>query len=163
MRFRTSSGSTNSQKSMTAMIDVVFLLLIFFMLTLQIVEPEGVHAIESQTHAGPAAVVSPASEVRVRLIATDDGQLAGIRLGNRSLGAGDEAIRRLNQEMQVLATEARGLVDDGLLVKIDADAHLHFEYSLRALGACQKHRYPNGTLESLGTCVQMVSLSVAAK
>lgn len=156
MRFNNSAGPTNPRQSMAAMIDVVFLLLIFFMLTLQIVEPEGAHVIES-SNAGPGPGATPESEVRVRLIATDDGQLAEIRLGGRSLGAGDEAIRRLGREIQVLAREARGIADDGLLVKLDADAHLQFEYSLRAMGVSQKRRRENGTLEVLGTRVRMVA------
>lgn len=156
MRFRSNSVHSSLPKSMSAMIDVVFLLLIFFMLTLQIAAPEGTHTIESSAKAGPQPAV-PLSEVRVRLLADADGHLAEIRLGRRSLGGGEEAIEQLSQEMQALAFEARGIIDDGLLVIIDADADLQFNYSLRALGVCQKHRAADGQLEALGTRIRMVS------
>lgn len=158
MRFRSSSNSTVPRRSMSAMIDVVFLLLIFFMLTLQIAVPEGVHAVETPAAGpGPVPEVPVVSEVRVRLIADADGHLAEIRLGRRSLGNGDKAIERLGQEVQTLAFEARGIVDDGLPVIIEADPELQFTYSLRALGACQKQRHPDGQLETLRTRVRMVS------
>lgn len=158
MRFRSSSNNSRLPKSMSAMIDVVFLLLIFFMLTLQIAAPEGVHAVETPAKKGPGPRPDlPVSEVRIRLTADADGHLAEIRLGRRSLGNGDEAIERLGQEVQALAFEARGIVDGGLPVIIEADAELQFSYSLRALGACQKYRRPDGQLETLQTRVQMVS------
>lgn len=161
MRFRSRPDSMKLQKSMSAMIDVVFLLLIFFMLTLQIAEPEGAHAIEPPKGGGAGPVEMPVSEIRVRLVASEDGQLAEARLGQRSLGGGNEAVRRLGQEIQALCFEARGIVDDGLLVIIDADESLQFEYSLKALGACQKRRHADGRIESLGTRVRMVSPNVA--
>jgi len=78
---------------MSAMIDVVFLLLIFFMLTLQIVEPEGVHAVETPRGGDGILRPDPLPEITVKLVASDDGQLADVRLGSRSLGSGDDAIR----------------------------------------------------------------------
>ncbi len=43
---------------MSAMIDIVFLLLVFFMLTLQIADPEGSHELTAQAKGpGPGAVI----------------------------------------------------------------------------------------------------------
>ena len=164
MRFQTHSRSTNPRHSMSAMIDVVFLLLIFFMLTLQIVEPEGVHAVDTNRGGGrPDPRDAPSLEIKVRLVASEDGRLADVRLGSRSLGSGSNAIRQLGREIRSLARDSKGLDDDGLPVRIEADASLNFEYTLRALGACQKRRQPDGTLELLGTRVQLVSPQTGAE
>jgi len=162
MRFQTRSGSTNPRQSMSAMIDVVFLLLIFFMLTLQIVEPEGVHALDAKP-AGTRVMPGCGIDIKVRLVASEDGQLADVRLGSRSLGSGSDAIRQLGREIQALARDSKRLVDDGLPVKIEADTSLNFEYTLRALGACQKRRQSDGTLELLETRVQLVSPQTGAE
>ncbi len=98
MRFQTRAGSANPRQSVSAMIDVVFLLLIFFMLTLQIVEPEGVHAVDTQSGTNCFPSPDPLPEITVKLVTSDDGRLADIRLGSRSLGSGDDAIRQLGRD-----------------------------------------------------------------
>ena len=156
MRFRSSNRSASLPKSMSAMIDVVFLLLIFFMLTLQIAAPEGVHAVEMPAEGTTPPVINT-PDIRVRLIADDAGRLAELRLGNRHLGSGDEAIDRLGKEIHALSFEARGIVNEGIPIIIEADADLDFGFSLRAMGVCQKHRGPDGQVEKLVTRVQMVA------
>ena len=104
MRFRNSSRSSGkSDQQFTSMIDVVFLLLIFFMLTLKIVEPEG----DSTIHMPPAPTQSPRlvappeiiPPIKVRLQADEDGRLVMITFGQTRLGNDEAAFDRLNNQI----------------------------------------------------------------
>ncbi|WP_166828887.1 ExbD/TolR family protein [Thalassoroseus pseudoceratinae] len=92
--------SEADQRPFTALIDVVFLLLVFFMLTLKIVEPEGKLTVE----AGPTIASPPTFPtnlpINVRLESSSNGSLTDVRLARRSLGADKAGIERLRTEMQ---------------------------------------------------------------
>lgn len=122
---------------MAPMIDVVFQLLIFFMLTLRIVAPEGDFNINMPI--GTAASHSdqlPPLDVKVRLVANPDGSLQQLQFGGRELGNDFPAcFERLNQEIAVIAGRGKQAVDD-VVVEIDSDYGLHYKYVLRAVSAC---------------------------
>lgn len=154
MRFRSSINSSNPSQNMSAMIDIVFLLLVFFMLTLQIAIPEGVHEVKAQAEGSvPDHMVIP--EIRVQLEAKSDGSLATVTLNRRLLGQGQDGLRTLHNEVKRLcevlgpenAREAR--------IIIEADYDLKYEHSARALGACSKYRDDEGRLVALGPKVQI--------
>ena len=139
MKFRNTGGETEKiEIPMTSMIDVVFLLLIFFMVTLKIVEPEGDFNINMPLGAPTQNTNQDINipPIKVRLLANEDGSLAQILLGQRRLGAGEEAFQRLNFEiLQVIGRPGDPLTED-LEVEIDADYNLQYEFSLRAMSAC---------------------------
>ena len=91
MRIRGQRQTSKTNLDMTSMIDVVFQLLAFFVMTFQIVAPEGDFNIRMPTpgtsaEPTPVALVPP---LRVRLHADDSGQLASIELADRRLGSMD--------------------------------------------------------------------------
>ena len=153
MRFRSSFNSSNPSQNMSAMIDIVFLLLVFFMLTLQIAIPEGVHEVKAQADGPGPHMVIP--EIRVQLEAASDGSLASVTLNRRWLGEGQDGLKTLHNEVKRLcevlgpenAREAR--------IIIEADYDLNYEHSARALGACSKYRDDEGRLVALGPKVQI--------
>ena len=140
MKFRNTGNEVEKiEPPMAPMIDIVFQLLIFFMLTLKIIEPEGDFNINMPL-GKPTQQVDPEDPllppIKVRLHANEDGSLAQIVFGSIQLGSGDDAFNRLNMKiLQAIGRPGDPLTQD-IEVEIDADYNLDFEYSLRAMSAC---------------------------
>lgn len=143
MKIRKAEGAPEKPAiDMTPMIDCVFQLLIFFMLTLKILQPEGNFDINM-----PVSGVSSDSpidnlEIKVTLAANPDGSLAQIMLGSKPLG-NDVPLcyRRLNGEIAALAGSGGGFTDD-MQVEIAADYNLAYEHAIKAVSACTGRRDP---------------------
>lgn len=139
MKFRHTGGAGQRiEAQMAPLIDVVFLLLIFFMLTLKIVEPEGDFNINMPL-ATPEAQPSEEimlPDIRVRLVAAADGSLGQLRLGQRELGNGPEAFDRLNTEILQIIGRPGGPMSEDVEVEIDADYALNYEHVISAVSAC---------------------------
>ena len=144
MKFRNTGGEVEKiDPQMAPMIDIVFQLLIFFMLTLKIIEPEGDFSINMPL-GKPTQQVDPENPlltpIKIRLHANEDGSLAQIVVvGLDPLGSGDAAFDRLNRKiLQVIQAVGRpgDPITKDIEVEIDADYNLDFEYSLRAMSAC---------------------------
>src|SRR5688572_30134597 len=83
IRVTTSCGSEKVEQQMTPMIDIVFQLLVFFILTFKIAALEGDFALRMpRGHGDPFGEQMP---IRVRLTAGAGGELASIRMGEREL------------------------------------------------------------------------------
>lgn len=127
------------EPQMAPMIDVVFQLLIFFMLTLKIIEPEGDFNINMPIGApveqrNPDDPVIP--DIKVRLVAALDGSLSQVMLGQRNLGSGPNAFERLNNEiLRIIGQPGNPLTKD-IEVEIEADYGLHYRYTVEAISAC---------------------------
>lgn len=121
------------EPAMTPMIDVVFQLLIFFMLSLKIVTPEGDFQIKMPLAGGQTSAVTELPPAKVRIVATASGAVDTIRLGDRSLG----------RDFRALRTQIRSLVGDGtgpganspLEVEFDCDYRLDYAYAVEAIDA----------------------------
>jgi biopolymer transport protein ExbD len=125
------------ETNMSAMIDVVFQLLIFFMLTLRVAEPEGDFSINMPAIGQPNQPNDQQlPDIKVRLRANPDGTLAGLYLGSRSLGNGPQSFVRLNSEILSLIGKPGNEMAKEMEVEIDADYHLHFRHVINAVGAC---------------------------
>lgn len=125
------------EANMSAMIDVVFQLLIFFMLTLKVVEPEGDFSINMPAQGAPSPPTDQVlPDIKVKLRANPDGTLAGLTLGGRNLGTGAQSFARLNSEILDLIGKPGNEMAKEMEVEIDADYHLHFSHVINAVGAC---------------------------
>lgn len=126
------------ETNMSAMIDVVFQLLIFFMLTLKLIEPEGDFNINMPAMGQPTTPSDepPPLDTKVKLRANPDGTLAGVYLGSRPLGNDADAFRRLNIEILRLIGSPDNPLAEDMAVEIDADYNLHFQHVISAVGAC---------------------------
>ena len=132
------------QQQTTPMIDVTFQLLTFFMFTLRIVGPEGDFNINMPPPGAGAAKAEILPDIKVRLIATADGRLANLKLGDRQLGNDPKAFQRLNDEILKLVGGANAARSNDIEVEIDADHHLHFDNVVKAIGACTGRLGPDG-------------------
>ncbi len=97
--------------NMTPMIDVVFQLLTFFMLTLKTVIVEGDFNIKMPLGAAAGAADEiPLPPLQVRMTATPEGRLAGVRLGERTM-VGQELLETLagtDAAIEAALANARG-------------------------------------------------------
>jgi biopolymer transport protein ExbD len=126
-----------TELQMTAMIDIVFQLLVFFIMTFKIVTPEGDFNIKMPLSAPSKGQPDPdmIPPIRVRLIAQSSGRLANIQMGEQNFSRNFQA---LNQEIRQMAgaDNAGGPNDaDALEVEIDADYNLRFEYVIDTITA----------------------------
>lgn len=124
------------QQQMAPMIDVTFQLLTFFMMTLKISAPEGDFSINMPPPGGGAAKSEIFPDIKVRLLATPDGSLASLRLGERNLGSGPGAFQNLNNEILKIVGATDSARSKEMEVEIDADYGLHFENVVNTIGAC---------------------------
>ena len=121
---------------MAPMIDVVFQLLIFFMLTLKIVAPEGDFNINMPLGAGAPSDELPPLDIKVRLLANPDGTLQQLQFGSTALGNDFPAcFERLNRQVEQIVGGGKAFSDD-LEVEIDADFGLHYMYLMKAVSSC---------------------------
>lgn len=137
MKIRRKVDETQVKVEMSAMIDIVFQLLIFFMLNLKIVADEGDFDINMPIgQASASATDVPKVEYKVRLLADGEGKLRDIQVGENSLGNDVPAcFQRLNNNVRAWASSG-GSYSDDLEVELDADYTLHYEYVIKAISAC---------------------------
>lgn len=132
-----SSGPTKVEVPMAPMIDIVFQLLIFFMLNLKIVAPEGNFNINmpiGQPSANAAEQNLP--DIKVGIRSDKDGNLTQLTLGSKNLGNDDMAFERLNKEiLQIIGRPGNPLTKD-IEVEIDADFETQYKYVVKAISRC---------------------------
>lgn len=122
---------------MTPMIDIVFQLLIFFIMSFKIVLPEGDFNIRM-----PAAAeqrTQPQSEtplLRLRLRSDADGNLTGVFLNDQALGNAPDVFAKVHAQIRSLVPDAGGPgTAEDQEVEIEADFDLKYEYTIRAITA----------------------------
>lgn len=155
MKVRGSRAPDKIEMQMSAMIDVVFQLLIFFMLTLKIVEPEGDFSVNMPIGQAPQTSDEPPPIVlNVKMTSNPQtGELESLRIANKELFANirvqssdpvesqrlraEAAFKQLNQEiLNQIGDPDSPLVEDPE-VEIDADYELNSKYLINAIGACR--------------------------
>jgi biopolymer transport protein ExbD len=132
---------------MTPMIDVVFQLMAFFIMTFSVVMPEGDFNIKLPLHAGGSGDQPLESvPVTVRLESDQDGNLTRLALGDREVASFAE-----------LRAEIKALVPGGemapgqasISVEIDTDYGLDYRYAIDALTAVTGYRNADGQIIKL--------------
>jgi biopolymer transport protein ExbD len=150
MRIRHSSHSGNEkvELQMTPMIDVVFQLLIFFLLTFKIVPQEGDFNVKMPLGASQGVAETPLETIVVRLTAAPDGKLAGIQMGQRAIPSFDA----LHNEIMALVGTDTGpsSVAESTEVELDCDYNLDYRYVIGAITAI------SGYVDRTGNIVKVV-------
>ena len=149
MKFRNRSNLSKIQLDMTPMIDVVFQLIIFFMCTLKVSEPEGDFDISMPLGAPTAGAVTDAElpPFKVRMESNENGELVALSFNGEPLGGGEAAIGKLNSSVFRSITALKAVGDDQLEkqeVEIDPDYDLNYRYIINAIGACSGRLGPGG-------------------
>jgi len=129
MRIRNAgrSGRDKTGIMLTAMIDVVFLLLIFFIMTFRIVFPEGNFSVEDSRAASAVPSDRRCVElpVVVRLRSDEQGELAGIEIGESRLAGLEELHLQIRRIAEVGDAQ----------IELDCDYNLNFEHVVGAITA----------------------------
>lgn len=126
--------SESTEIDMTPMIDIVFLLMVFFIFTFKIVEQEGDFTIKMPLSGASSMTLAldDAEPVRIRLVANSDGELDSIIMGDRSLGTSFTALRQqVMNYVASLSQEAR----NNLEAELNCDYNLKYKYTIDAMTA----------------------------
>jgi biopolymer transport protein ExbD len=126
--------------NMTPMIDIVFQLMAFFIMTLKIVSLEGDFNIKMPLAAQGAPSDALIPPIQVRLTAGVDGSLAGIKVGENNLGSFD-ALR--SEVMDLVGGTGPDSLAKEAEVEIDADYNLRYEYVIEAITAVTGYVSPD--------------------
>ena len=120
--------------NMTPMIDIVFQLLAFFIMTLKIVQPEG--DFDVRMPLGAAAAAAPDEEqnppIRIRLTAGETG-LGGIEMNGTPVASVEELQERVIALVGL--DSGPNSIADKTEVELDCDEQLPYEYVVNAISA----------------------------
>ena len=120
--------------NMTPMIDIVFQLLAFFIMTLKIVQPEG--DFDVRMPLGAAAAAAPDEEqippIRIRLTAGETG-LGGIEMNGTAVASFEELQERVIALVGL--DSGPNSIADKTEVELDCDEQLPYEYVVNAISA----------------------------
>jgi len=147
MNHHRGGGPQRVQFDMTPMIDCCFQLIIFFMLSLKLLQPEGDFDIRMPRAANIVATPTPPDQplIRVRLAAAPGGQLSGIVLGERSLSGFED----LRQRVRELVADESGPASQDAEVELACDYGLDYEYAIRAITAVSGYTDRQGNVVRL--------------
>src|SRR5689334_8461488 len=95
MKTKMRPGIDKVEQQMTPMIDIVFQLLTFFVMSFKIAAAEGDFNVKMPTGAPNSQEPNDLPPIRVRLLASEDGNLSGIQISDRPLQDFDELHREV--------------------------------------------------------------------
>lgn len=137
MKIRHAGREDKIELQMVPMIDIVFQLLIFFIMTFKIVLPEGDFNIRMPSAAAARTMdLSETLPMTLTIQAGPNGELADLRLAGRSFGNGPDAFARLHQYIRgtILDAGGPGTAPDQE-IELDCDYDLNYQYVMRAITA----------------------------
>lgn len=137
MKIRNRGDKEKNELNMTSMIDIVFLLLIFFVMTFKIVEMEGDFSVRMPL-AGGAASDPTDLPLKLRLKANDAGKLTGMSMNEIDLGTDFDKLRGNIISMVGATAPVEG--DEGPELEIDTDYNLRYEYVIQAITAVSGYK-----------------------
>jgi biopolymer transport protein ExbD len=152
MKVRHNKGGSEEkiELQMTPMIDIVFQLLVFFIMTFKVVSQEGDFNIKMPL-AAPAAGAPDDLQLppmKIRLRAAGGGLLAGMSLNDKSIGTMDEL--RLQIIGVVGDDRGPGSIQETAEVELDCDYGLRYEHVIQAITAV------SGYIDGTGNVVKLV-------
>ncbi len=139
MKYATKSSSQKGELQLTSMIDVIFLLLIFFVMTFKIAAQEGDFNIKMPIGGGPGSADSTDLPIKLRLRANADGELVDIVV-NDSLTFGNDWTKLRGYILNVTGGNAPPTPEEGPEVEIDLDYNLRYEHVIGAVTAVTGQR-----------------------
>jgi len=123
---------------MTPMIDIVFQLLVFFIMTFKIVSPEGDFNIRMPLAAPSEGIPDPMQlpPIKVRMAAKADGSLLGVQMGTRTLSR-ENPFDDLHMQIREIVGDdtGPGSIAESTEVELDCDYNLDFKYVIDAITA----------------------------
>lgn len=139
MRIRKDVEQEKNELSMTSMIDIVFLLLVFFVMTFKIVEMEGDFTVRMPL-AGDKSAMTDVTELplKLRLRADGDGKLTSMSLNEINLGTDYTKLRA--NVISLVGTDEPIEGSQGPEIEIDTDYNLRYAYVIQAITAVSGYK-----------------------
>ena len=142
MKIRNRGDAEKSGLNMTSMIDVVFLLLIFFVMTFKIVELEGDFSVRMPLAGSDSMTMDPTDlPLKLRLQADENGKLTTMSLNEINLGTDFDQLRA--NVVELIGTTAPVEGEDGPEIEIDTDYNLRYEYVISSITAVSGYKQGN--------------------
>ena len=142
MKIRNRGDAEKSGLNMTSMIDVVFLLLIFFVMTFKIVDLEGDFSVRMPLAGSDSMTMDPTDlPLKLRLQADENGKLTTMSLNEINLGTDFDQLRA--NVVELIGTTAPVEGEDGPEIEIDTDYNLRYEYVIRSITAVSGYKQGN--------------------
>lgn len=139
MKIRNSKDSEKNELDLTSMIDVVFLLLIFFVMTFKIVEMEGDFSVKMPLASTSTSAADPTDlALKLRLRANAEGKLTEMSLNDINLGTDFQALQ--NKVIELIGTTAPVDAKDGPELEIDTDYNLRYEYVIQSISSVSGYK-----------------------
>lgn len=148
MKIRNKQEGIKNEIQMTSMIDIVFLLLVFFIMTFKIVEQEGDFNIKMPLASENKQSQAEDSDIplKLRMESDSNGGLRRMRLNEIELGTD---FSKLHQTVLGIVGSGGGPIEgeDGPEVEIDVDYKLRYEYTVQAITAVTGEKRNNQTVK----------------
>jgi biopolymer transport protein ExbD len=142
MKIRNREEAKKNALNMTSMIDIVFLLLVFFVMTFKIVELEGDFSVRMPLAGSDSVTMDPTDlPLKLRLRADESGRLTSMSLNEIDLGTNFDQLRANVVQLVGPATPVEG--DDGPEIEIDTDYNLRYEYVIDSITAVSGYKDGN--------------------
>jgi biopolymer transport protein ExbD len=152
MKVRNVQGNADDkvEVQMTPMIDIVFQLLVFFIMTFKIVSQEGDFNIKMPLSAPSEGLPDEDKlpPMKVRLVASSSGELAQIKLNDNNFGLSFDG---LHDYIISLIGDDRGpgSVQETAEVELDCDYNLRYEAVIQAVTAVSGYVDADGNIVKL--------------
>lgn len=151
---RTGGGQGLPEKieiPMTPMIDMVFQLLVFFIMNFKVVDQEGDFNVKMPL-AGEARAPEAGltNDMTLTLSADDDGELAGIQLQSAGNSYTFTSFKEVRDHIIQTVSPTPGAEDSGAQVELDCAPNLKYGYTVDAISAV------SGWVNSRGDIVKLV-------
>ena len=136
---------------MTPMIDIVFQLLVFFIMTFKIVAMEGDFNIKMPQASSGAPQSMEDIVQKVGLRGNADGKLVAVTWNSNRVPGGTipEMFANLQSRVIEVVSISSGPEDNGSEVEIDADYHLQYHYVIQAITAVTGKKDADGNVITL--------------
>ncbi|QDU55300.1 ExbD/TolR family protein [Aeoliella mucimassa] len=133
MKIRKNTHDDKIELQMTPMIDIVFQLLVFFIMTFKIVLPEGDFNIRMPPPAESSNEMPPDTPtLTLRMTADETGKLNGLKLGDLSF----DTFQQLRAHVRKLVNDEAGPgTASDREIELQCDFDLHYEYAINAITA----------------------------
>ncbi|PNY36764.1 biopolymer transporter ExbD [Rhodopirellula baltica] len=139
MRIRREVEQEKNELNMTSMIDIVFLLLVFFVMTFKIVEMEGDFTVRMPLAGnGQSSTDDLNLPYKLRLHADGKGALTSIELNSMNMGTDFDKLRA--EIVALVGTGEPIEGDSGPEIEIDTDYNLRYAHVIQAITAVSGYR-----------------------
>ncbi|TWT83006.1 Biopolymer transport protein ExbD/TolR [Planctomycetes bacterium CA13] len=141
MKIRNKGEMEKNELNMTSMIDIVFLLLVFFVMTFKIVEMEGDFSVRMPLGESSGVPDPTDLPLKLRLTSDADGRLASMSLNDISLGTDFPQLQA--NVISLIGNTAPVEGEDGPEIEIDSDYNLRYENVIDAITAVSGYKDGN--------------------